>query len=143
MLYKRNEAVLVVIYDAVTKEILMLQRHDDIDFWQSVTGSLESGETPYQAAMREVLEETGIDILNQSLNLIDLNRQIYFEIFPQYRHRYAPDVTHVLEHWFALALTEKITPKLTEHSAYCWVSANQARQMTKSWNNAEAILASL
>ncbi|ELO92801.1 dihydroneopterin triphosphate pyrophosphatase, partial [Salmonella enterica subsp. enterica serovar Enteritidis str. 6.0562-1] len=32
----------------------MLQRRDDPDFWQSVTGSIEEGETALQAAVREV-----------------------------------------------------------------------------------------
>ncbi|KYK91979.1 hypothetical protein SA3733_09130, partial [Aggregatibacter actinomycetemcomitans serotype d str. SA3733] len=38
----------------------MLQRCDDPDFWQSVTGSLEENETPRQAAIRELWEEIGL-----------------------------------------------------------------------------------
>ncbi len=43
MQYKRPVSVLVVIYAEDTKRVLMLQRRDDPDFWQSVTGSLEEG----------------------------------------------------------------------------------------------------
>jgi dATP pyrophosphohydrolase len=43
MQYKRPISVLVVIYAQDTKRVLMLQRCDDPDFWQSVTGSLEEG----------------------------------------------------------------------------------------------------
>lgn len=50
MKYKHPVCVLVVIYAKQTKRVLMLKRRDDPDFWQSVTGSLEEGETPYQAA---------------------------------------------------------------------------------------------
>ena len=46
MQYKNNQSVLVVIYAKDTNRVLMLQRQDDPDFWQSVTGTIESGETP-------------------------------------------------------------------------------------------------
>lgn len=46
MQYKNNQSVLVVIYTKDTNRVLMLQRQDDPDFWQSVTGTIESGETP-------------------------------------------------------------------------------------------------
>ncbi len=45
MAYKRPVSILVVIYAQDTKRVLMLQRRDDPDFWQSVTGSVEEGET--------------------------------------------------------------------------------------------------
>ena len=51
--YKRPVSILVVIYAQDTKRVLMLQRRDDPDFWQSVTGSVEEGETAPQAAMRD------------------------------------------------------------------------------------------
>lgn len=46
MQYKNNQSVLVVIYTKDTNRVLMLQRQDDPDFWQSVTGTIESGEAP-------------------------------------------------------------------------------------------------
>ena len=60
MRYKQPVSVLVVIYAKDTGRVLMLQRRDDPDFWQSVTGSLEEGETASQAAMREVKEEGSV-----------------------------------------------------------------------------------
>ncbi|MCC7871012.1 dihydroneopterin triphosphate diphosphatase, partial [Escherichia coli] len=63
MAYKRPVSILVVIYAQDTKRVLMLQRRDDPDFWQSVTGSVEEGETAPQAAMREVKEEVTIDVV--------------------------------------------------------------------------------
>lgn len=53
-LYKRPESVLIVIYAHNSGRVLMLQRQDDPDFWQSVTGSLEEGEQPAAAAAREI-----------------------------------------------------------------------------------------
>ena len=42
-------------------QVLLLHRKDRKDFWQSVTGSIELNESPYEAAIREVKEETSID----------------------------------------------------------------------------------
>lgn len=90
MRYKQPVSVLVVIYAKDTGRVLMLQRRDDPDFWQSVTGSLEEGETASQAAMREVKEEVAIDVATEQLTLIDCQRTVEFEIFSHLRHRYAP-----------------------------------------------------
>ena len=79
--YKRPVSILVVIYAQDTKRVLMLQRRDDPDFWQSVTGSVEEGETAPQAAMREVKEEVTIDVVAEQLTLIDCQRTVEFEIF--------------------------------------------------------------
>ncbi|MFV8797329.1 NUDIX domain-containing protein, partial [Yersinia sp. LJYL362] len=66
MNYKRPESILAVIYAKNSGRVLMLQRRDDPDFWQSVTGSLEGDETPLETAQREVKEEVGIDILGEN-----------------------------------------------------------------------------
>ncbi len=117
----------------------MLQRRDDPNFWQSVTGSLEENETPRQTAIREVWEEVGLKISVKTTALFDCHESIEFEIFPHFRYKYAPNITHCREHWFLFAVEQEFTPKLTEHLAFQWVSAEQAAQMTKSPNNAEAI----
>ena len=139
MNYKNPNSVLVVIYAESTNRVLMLQRKDDLDFWQSVTGTLEEGETSWQAAVREVKEETGIDIIAEHLNLIDCNESVVFEIFPHFRYKYAPNVTHCREHWFLLAVKQEFEPILSEHLAYRWLEAKQAAELTKSPNNAKVI----
>jgi len=139
MQYKNNQSVLVVIYAKDTNRVLMLQRQDDPDFWQSVTGTIESGETPKNTAIRELWEEVRLDISENSTALFDCNESIEFEIFPHFRYKYAPNVTHCHEHWFLLAMEQEFEPVLSEHLAYQWVSPEQAIQMTKSSNNAEAI----
>lgn len=139
MQYKKPESVLVVIFCAVKAQYLMLQRKDDPNFWQSVTGSLEEGETPTQTALREVKEETGIDIKQDGYLFVDLLQSVEFEILPQFKSRYAPDVTINKEHWFYLNLPFEITPILTEHLAYQWLSFTEATQITPSWNNRQAI----
>ncbi len=136
---KRPESVLVVIY---TKQgrALLLQRLDDAQFWQSVTGSLELGETPNQAAVREVLEETGIDIEALNLPLQDLARQVSYEIRPLWRKRYSPGVTTNLEHQFTLALPDTCDIQLSEHSAYLWLPFEQAIALASSDTNRQVLL---
>jgi len=137
--FKHPVSVLVVIFARDTGRVLMLQRRDDHGFWQSVTGSLEPGETPAQAAAREVAEELAIDICGEGLQLEDCQRQIEFEIFPHFRHRYAPGITHNREHWFRLALPAERMPLLSEHLAARWLIAEEAAALTKSWSNRHAI----
>ena len=137
--YKNNQSVLVVIYAKSTNRVLMLQRQDDATFWQSVTGTLEANETPRTTAIREVGEEVGLKIEESSTALFDCKESIEFEIFPHFRYKYAPNVTQCHEHWFLLAVEQEFEPILSEHLAYQWVSPEQAIQMTKSSNNAEAI----
>ncbi|OOH89875.1 dihydroneopterin triphosphate diphosphatase [Pasteurellaceae bacterium 15-036681] len=139
MNYKNPNSVLIVIYAEDTKRVLMLQRQDDSNFWQSVTGTIEIGEQPYQTALREVREETGIDILAENLSLKDCNFSIEFEIFPQFRYKYAPEISRCTEHWFLLGLPSERMPILTEHLAYQWLPVEEAIQLTKSPNNAQAI----
>ncbi|WP_437612026.1 dihydroneopterin triphosphate diphosphatase [Erwinia sp. V71] len=139
MAYKQPVSVLVVIFARDTRRVLMLQRRDDPDFWQSVTGSVEAEETPAQTAAREVQEEVAIDIHAEQLTVVDCQRQIEFEIFSHFRHRYAPGVTHNHEHWFTLALPTERAITLSEHLAYQWLDAGDAAQLTKSWSNRQAI----
>ena len=137
--YKHPVSVLVVIFARDTGRVLMLQRRDDESFWQSVTGSLEADETPRQAAQREVLEELAIDVAGEKLVLDDCHKQIEFEIFPHYLHRYAPGTTHNREHWFRLALPAERELLLTEHLAARWLDPAAAAALTKSWSNRQAI----
>lgn len=137
--YKRPVSVLVVIYAQDTKRVLMLQRRDDPDFWQSVTGSVEEGETAPQAAAREVKEEVTIDVACEQLTLKDCQRTVEFEIFSHLRHRYAPGIERNTESWFCLALPHEREIVFTEHLTYRWVDAADAAALTKSWSNRQAI----
>ena len=131
--------MLVVIYAEETKRVLMLQRRDDPEFWQSVTGSLEEGETAPQAAAREVMEEVAIDVASEQLALVDCQRTVEFEIFSHLRHRYAPGVERNTEFWFRLALPHERQIVFTEHLDYRLVDAAEAATLTKSWSNRQAI----
>ena len=139
MAYKRPVSILVVIFAQDSGRVLMLQRRDDPDFWQSVSGSVEEGETAPQAAAREVKEEVAIDVADGQLTLIDCQRTVEFEIFSHLRHRYAPGVVRNTESWFCLARPHEREVTLSEHLAWRWVAAAEAAALAKSWSNRQAI----
>ncbi|MGB5854912.1 MAG: dihydroneopterin triphosphate diphosphatase, partial [Oceanisphaera sp.] len=100
--------------------------------------SLELGETRYQAAVRELAEETGLQ-LGAGVELIETGRRVRFEIYPRWRHRYRPGVTHNWEYEFYLRLSSPQLVELTEHQAQCWLPLEQARERASSWTNKLAI----
>ena len=132
-----------MIYKA-NGEVLLIERADKANFWQSVTGSLDSvDEDLSAAATREVLEETGIDVkFLPAGSLQDMRHQIKYEIYPQWRYRYAPGVTSNVEHWFSLLVPEDIQITLAprEHVAYQWLPFAEASRKCFSPSNGEAIL---
>lgn len=134
---KRPESVLVVVY-TVDEAVLLLQRRDHPDFWQSVTGSLEANEAKMDAALRELQEETGLSRACGTLN--DCHLANWFEIYPQWRHRYEAHVTKNLEHVFSFVIPKAIPITLShEHLAYRWLSKEQAVSCASSPSNQTAI----
>ncbi len=135
--YKRPESVLVVVHTRGGR-MLLLRRVDPPDFWQSVTGSLKWDEAPMTAAVRELKEETGFDGAGR---LRDRHQSFCFEILPGWSRRFAPGVTHNIEHVFSLELMEEavVTLNPEEHDEYCWMSARAAARKVWSWTNRAAI----
>lgn len=136
-------SVLVVIYKS-NGEVLLIERADRSSFWQSVTGSIDAiDESLSEAAAREVLEETGIDVQLLPVNsLQDMHHQIEYEIYSQWRQRYAPGVTKNTEHWFSLLVPNDISVTLAprEHIAYQWLPFSEAAKKCFSPSNGDAIL---
>lgn len=133
--YKRPESVLVVVYTP-DGDVLMLCRREPPDFWQSVTGSLEWGESPRAAARRELREETGL-----GLEPVDQHHSNTFKILPAWRDRYAPGTTTNLEHVFTAICPEPFRPVINadEHVEFQWLSRAEALEMTSSYTNRDAI----
>jgi dihydroneopterin triphosphate diphosphatase len=137
-MWKIPESVLVVIH-TLAGEVLLIERADKPGFWQSVTGSLDAPDEPLaDTARREVFEETGIG----TGELLDWQLDNVYEIYPVWRHRYAPGVTQNTEHVFGLTLPARVPVTLSprEHLQHAWLPWREAADRCFSPSNAEAIL---
>lgn len=143
--YKIPESVLVVLHTPAL-EVLLLERADAPGFWQSVTGSKDAADEPLVATCtREVAEETGILIGSPAVplqNLRDWGLANVYEIYPRWRHRYAPGVTHNTEQVFGLQVPRDsvVTLAPREHLQHAWLPWREAADRCFSPSNAEAIL---
>ncbi len=137
-MFKTPVSALVLIHTA-DLQVLIMERADKVGFWQSVTGSIEGDETPLQAAIREVKEETNLDAL--AYDFKDWQASNVYEIYPHWRYRYAPSVIENTEHQFGLCLPSTMPVQLApnEHTHYEWVDWREAAQRVFSWTNVDAL----
>jgi dihydroneopterin triphosphate diphosphatase len=139
---KIPESVLVVIHTAAL-EVLLIERADRPGYWQSVTGSLDAPDEPLlETAARELFEETGIVADGDIIRLRDWHLSNVYEIYPVWRHRYAPGVTHNTEHVFSVEVPRETPIVLSprEHLNHVWLPYLEAADRCFSFSNAEAIL---
>lgn len=140
MKYKIPVSVLVVIHTP-DLGVLLLERAKQPGFWQSVTGSMEAGEALADTALREVMEETGIDAADPAHTLTPWNVINNFRITltPQY---FAPGVSHNREHVFSLCVPAGVPIRLApdEHLGSRWLPYREAADACFSWSNRDAIL---
>jgi dihydroneopterin triphosphate diphosphatase len=122
-------------------DVLLLERRTRAGYWQSVTGSLDALDEPLEtAAAREVREETGIDAARGILSRWPVANT--FEIYAQWRHRFAPGVIHNVEHVFGLRLAARapVTLAPDEHVDFAWLPWRDAAAQCFSWSNRDAIV---
>ncbi len=143
--FKIPESVLVVIHTRAL-DVLLLERADAPGFWQSVTGSKESDrESLVETCVREVGEETGIAIGSEEVPksaLVDWQQANAYDIYPRWRHRYAPGVTRNTEHVFGLRVAGDVAVRVAprEHLRFEWLDWRAAAARCSSPSNAEAVL---
>ena len=101
---------------ADTRVLLLRRRPERGGFWQTTTGRMEPGETPAEAAARELFEETGV-----RAPVVDLDYQHAFAVGSTVPPRL------VREHGFAARLPEGQEIRLgDEHDAREWVDVPTA-----------------
>ena len=143
--FKIPESVLVIIHTA-DLQVLLIERADHPGYWQGVTGSKDEFDEPLSTtAAREVAEETGIVVGCAAVpgaNLRDWNLRNVYEIYPVWRHRYAPGVTRNTEHVFGLRVPRDIAVTLAprEHLRHEWLDWKAAADRCFSPSNAQAVL---
>ena len=137
--YKNPNYILLIIFTTKFK-VLLLKKNSKRDLWQSVTGSMELGENPYDTALRELQEETGINKQKSDLIFDDLSHK--FMIYSEWIDRYEESTYSNKEYIFSLKLNDEVSVKLSrEHSSYKWVDLNEAIHLVFSWTNKAALKA--
>lgn len=119
-------------------QVLLLRRSQPFDFWQSITGSLDEGESHADAARRELLEETGLSD-EGTLEYSGMSRQ--FVIDPRWRHRFEPGVVENVEFEWRYCVPRPLDIQVDgdEHTEYRWLPLAEAIDTVWSWTNREAL----
>ena len=107
------------IYHPEDREILLLKvENEKVSFWQPITGGIESGESPEEACLREIKEETGLLLACSNLTSlgdftikIDENLTIHKNLFLALTEQKVIQISdeHVGAQWIAL---EKVSSQL-------------------------------
>ncbi len=107
------------IYHPEDGEILLLKvEAEKVSFWQPITGGIESGESPEEACLREIKEETGLLLHRSNLTSlgdfmvkIDENLTIHKNLFLVLTEQKAIQISdeHVGAQWVAL---DKVSSQL-------------------------------
>ncbi|HUF01388.1 MAG TPA: NUDIX domain-containing protein [Gaiellaceae bacterium] len=128
---RRPEEVFVVVHrpGPHEREFLVLERAPDRQgYWHLVSGALEPGEGPPEAARRELAEEVGL-----AAAVEDLEREYVYSLAdepPVVRARFAPDVTRITVTSFAAEAPPGWEPTLDEeHVDYRWCTAAEAASL--------------
>ena len=113
---------------------VLLRFHDKYKFWLSVGGHIELNEDPNQAAVREVKEEVGLDVvLWDGDQKLKHQRDEYRELVPPFalnRHRISEAHEHVSMIYFATSDTDAVTPGSQDKSdEWKWVAKEELARM--------------
>ena len=107
------------IYHPEDREILLLKvENEKVSFWQPITGGIESGESPEEACLREIKEETDLVLHRSNLTSlgdfmvkIDENLTIHKNLFLVLTEQKEIQISdeHVGAQWIAL---DKVSSQL-------------------------------
>lgn len=106
---------------------ILLVKNNNGRYWSFPKGHIEDGETEEQTAMREVKEETGLDVV-----ILDGFRQV---------SEYCPfgKIRKRVVFFLAQAFTDNVKIQEEEIDSYIWVDLQQARKMCSYDNDLRII----
>jgi 8-oxo-dGTP pyrophosphatase MutT (NUDIX family) len=124
----------IIIYRKTKEGIKFLLLYHGGGYWNFPKGKIEAEEKSFQAALREIREETGL--IKQDLKFADLPAQAgnfkTYEKFVFWRGRGALKVKVFKIVIFYLAETKKSWIKISyEHDGYAWLTYKEAINILK------------
>jgi 8-oxo-dGTP diphosphatase len=102
----------------VYKNKVLLRMHDKYAIWLPPGGHIELDEDPVEAALREVKEESGLEVtLWEGNKQFSIKREGEVELIPPvslHRHHISPTHEHVNLAYFASSSTDVLSPAAGE-----------------------------
>ncbi len=125
----------VVVHDG-ERVLLLHRRRERGDYWQPITGAIESGESPADAARREILEETGTASEPREFGLSQS-----FMIESQFLAARYPAPIIASEVCFTAALDSHLPIRLDaeEHDTWAWFTFGEAYERIRWTDDREAL----
>lgn len=131
--------VLVILYKKEKDEILYgIGLRSTRNIWQFVAGGAEDKETPIEAAIRELSEETGINIKEEDLIVLDSKTTIPV-VNVTGTYTWGKDVFVIPEYAFAVDATSFQIKLSNEHTEFKWLEYNKAMDILTYDSNKSAL----
>jgi 8-oxo-dGTP pyrophosphatase MutT (NUDIX family) len=124
----RGDQEIVVVVRREGELLVMRRAPERLGYWSLVSGGVEPGETPQEAAQRELLEETGLRAEVRPLP-VALSYSLRDDP-PAIRARYAAGIERVTVHAFVADAEAEWEPTLdAEHDVYRWCDLDAAVEL--------------
>lgn len=131
--------VLVILYKKEKDEILYgIGLRSTRNIWQFVAGGAEDKETPIEAAIRELSEETGINIKEEDLIVLDSKTTIPV-VNVTGTYTWGKDVFVIPEYAFTVDATNFQIKLSNEHTEFKWLEYNKAMDILTYDSNKSAL----
>ncbi|WBW96941.1 NUDIX hydrolase [Oceanirhabdus sp. W0125-5] len=131
MIERTNVQIFVYTTKPTLKVLILKRIPEKSGYWQPPCGGVNKGESPIDAARRELFEETGI-VHKESI--IDLDYSF------TYRESKNGVMMDMMDICFAAEVGEITKVELShEHEEYSWCTETEARQYLKWEHNVKAL----